>query len=158
METMVATPCGPKLFVYGTLMAPKVVTMLIGRMPKHQKARILGYKRHPVRGFVFPGVTQSALPSDAVEGLLLEDLSKGELKRFDWFEGTDYKRITVPVECVDSSATESAFLYLWDNPLDMLARNQQWDFEAFCQRDMESYLMYTVLPSKRMMDSLLRDD
>lgn len=43
-------------FVYGTLMAPEVVNMLIKRMPKHFPALLTGYSRHRVKGQVYPAI------------------------------------------------------------------------------------------------------
>lgn len=96
-----------KIFVYGTLMAEPVVTTLIGRMPPHDKARVVGYARHPVRDRVYPAiipVTTQHHRAAVVEGLLLRDLHEGEMQRLDWFEGTDYRRVIVRVELLNAAA------------------------------------------------------
>jgi Gamma-glutamyl cyclotransferase, AIG2-like len=120
--THVVATGGAKIFVYGTLMAEQVVTTLIGRMPSYTKARVLGFRRHPVRDVVYPAVIPVAITREdhddvgaaaAVEGLLLQDLAPGEMQRLDWYEGTDYKRVAVLVELLqpnnnDDNATTKA--------------------------------------------------
>lgn len=47
---------GKTAFVYGTLMAPEVVQALIKRVPPMKPATLTGYKRHSVKGVVFPAI------------------------------------------------------------------------------------------------------
>lgn len=84
---------GTAVFVYGTLMAPEVLQVLIKRVPRSQPggqpmevwmqvlylaapysleegtARVQGYFRHRIKGHIFPGV-QPAGPQDEVSGLV----------------------------------------------------------------------------------------
>ena len=84
---------GTVVFVYGTLMAPEVLQVLIKRVPRSQPggqpmqacmqatclaglysleegtARVQGYFRHRIKGHIFPGV-QPAKPQDEVNGLV----------------------------------------------------------------------------------------
>jgi hypothetical protein len=105
-----------------TLMSEQVLEILIGRVPKMIKPCYLpGYRRFPVRNFVFPGVipceqameTISYFPkavnrnlqlppqletnTEYVEGVLLTDLSSTEMQVFDWYEDTAYLRSVVSV-------------------------------------------------------------
>ena len=55
------------VFVYGTLMADEVVRALIHRVPRARPAVVSGYRRHALRGQVFPG-TVPAGATDTVTG------------------------------------------------------------------------------------------
>ena len=67
-------------FVYGTLMFPEVLKALINRVPRMEPAAIHGYRRHRIRGQVFPGVVRAPGPDARVPGLLLFDLAPRELE------------------------------------------------------------------------------
>jgi gamma-glutamylcyclotransferase (GGCT)/AIG2-like uncharacterized protein YtfP len=177
-----------KIFVYGTLMAESVVTTLIGRMPPHDKARVVGYVRYPVRDRVYPAIIPVTTPhlhpaaAVVVEGLLLRDLHEGEMRRLDWFEGTDYRRVNVRVELLhsatattgepesssstttptkdesaqvaeSSSSTSTtsllytlAYMYEWNNPVEMLDTTRAWDYEDFLQNHLDGYVDESELP------------
>jgi len=47
-----------KLFVYGTLMYPEILEVLLQRVPESTRARIKGYKRYGLKKFVFPAVVE----------------------------------------------------------------------------------------------------
>ena len=86
-------------FVYGTLMSPQVLQTLLGRIPTMTKPAYLhNYIRYPVKDHVYPGIIPCSKSSNhhgdkgIVEGILLSGLTKNEIKIFDWFEDTDYKR------------------------------------------------------------------
>jgi gamma-glutamylcyclotransferase (GGCT)/AIG2-like uncharacterized protein YtfP len=172
-----------KIFVYGTLMAEPVVTTLIGRMPPHDKARVVGYARYPVRDRVYPAIipvtttTHHPAAAAVVEGLLLRDLHEREMRRLDGFEGTDYRRVTVRVELLNtaapveqepsstptkdesapvaesSSSTSTtslsstlAYMYEWNNPVEMLDTTRPWDYEDFLQNHLDGYVDESELP------------
>jgi gamma-glutamylcyclotransferase (GGCT)/AIG2-like uncharacterized protein YtfP len=183
--THVVAGNGAQFFVYGTLMAEQVVTSLLGRMPSHTKARVMGYTLHPVRDVVYPAVipVDDIVGAAAVEGLLLQDLAPGEMRRLDWYEGTDYKRVTVLVELLlpddattttnaepleaaaavstttitTTKTTTSAFMYQWDTLLDRLDTERPWDYEAFVRNHLPEYVSAAaMLPARQRM--LLMDD
>eukprot|EP00803_Ostreobium_quekettii_P003317 evm.model.scf_317.9 EVM.evm.TU.scf_317.9 scf_317:88290-88472(-) len=56
-----------KLFVYGTLLADEVVAPLLRRVPESRPAVLRGYRRHAIRGRVYPALARGG-PDDAVEG------------------------------------------------------------------------------------------
>lgn len=87
----------PSIFVYGTLMAPEVLKVLIGRVPESMDPAILtNYVRHPVKNEVFPGMIPSN-NDDETHGLLLQGLSERDVSRLDWFEGDEYVHQKVQV-------------------------------------------------------------
>jgi len=59
---------GKTAFVYGTLMAPEVCLALIKRVPMMKPAKLQGYKRHSVKGVVFPAIIPD--DSDQVQGMV----------------------------------------------------------------------------------------
>lgn len=62
-----AMAAGGNAFVYGTLMAPEVVSLLIKRAPPFKPATLAGYTRHKIRGQVFPAIVPST-PTAVVKG------------------------------------------------------------------------------------------
>jgi hypothetical protein len=116
--TTTATTQASSCFVYGTLMSPDVLQVLLGRIPNLIPNAILpNHSRHPVIGRVYPGVIPTSTPrpssssassssslgassptsSDTVKGLLIVDITPLEMKILDWFESDDYTRSTVQV-------------------------------------------------------------
>lgn len=61
---------GKTAFVYGTLMAPEVVHALIRRVPPMKPAKLLGYKRHSVKGVVFPAIVPDDGDRASVQGMV----------------------------------------------------------------------------------------
>lgn len=62
------------IFVYGTLMAPEVTKLLIGRMPDTEPATLTGHRRYSVKGADYPAIIPSlekdGRPADEVQGLV----------------------------------------------------------------------------------------
>ena len=148
----------PPMFVYGTLCSPQVVQVLLGRsiMPTFLPARLNGYARYPVRGFVFPGtIATPSKPMSHVDGFLLEGLSTLECKLFDWFEGHEYERVMVSVERQDTKELVQAQVYLWKRELiDELELEKIWDFSEFERTKLEWYLENTVRPCRHETERL----
>jgi PKD repeat protein len=117
-SSVAANTAPTSCFVYGTLMSPEVLQVLLGRVPTMIPSAILPHhSRHPVIGRVYPGVIPIPPPSSSsssssssstitittssssstVEGLLILDITPLEMKILDWFESDDYKRSTVQV-------------------------------------------------------------
>lgn len=65
---------GGTAFVYGTLMAPEVLNLLIKRVPPHKPAKLSGFSRYRVKGQVFPAIVPAA-PSSQVSGLVMDILA-----------------------------------------------------------------------------------
>jgi gamma-glutamylcyclotransferase (GGCT)/AIG2-like uncharacterized protein YtfP len=60
---------GGTAFVYGTLMAPEVLELLIKRVPKSRAATLKGYARYRVKQQVFPAIIPST-PESKVTGMV----------------------------------------------------------------------------------------
>jgi len=105
------------LFTYGTLMFPEVWQMVVGlevggRGSATLPAALAGYEIYRIRDAVYPGIiaAESALTSNlqpqcasagSVPGLLYLDVDAGAFERLDRFEGSEYRRQTVLVNCQD---------------------------------------------------------
>lgn len=158
-----------KLFVYGTLMAPEVVNILLDRVPYNQKCRLIQmattpstvYRRHPVRSQVFPGMilannnTTTTTTSESIPGILYRGLTVTEMKRLDYFESTEYEKkpCTVVVTEKDNQV-EQAVTYIWTNPQSELVLEQEWSYEYFRDNHLQDYLNNTVIPCKMEMDRM----
>jgi gamma-glutamylcyclotransferase (GGCT)/AIG2-like uncharacterized protein YtfP len=154
------------LFVYGTLMSPEVVNVLLGRVPPHEPAVLRGdFARHPVRSRVYPGMvfvnSRKNEGAAAVHGLLYSQLSPSEMERLDWFEGDTYKRIDVTVETVadgnrgsSSKPLVTVNTYVWSNPIDELDVSQDWSYNHFRTQYLERFLQDTVQECRDELERL----
>ncbi|KAL3797068.1 hypothetical protein ACHAW5_007569 [Stephanodiscus triporus] len=168
-EAQKATTC----FVYGTLMSPDVLRALLGRVPGMMpKAILSNHSRHSVLGRVYPGIipTPAAGPTtdNAVEGILLLDITPLEMRRLDWFEeeGVDYKRSNVQVKVPSCSFDEDGKpseyddggnpnveiiktnAYIWALGTSKLDLSRDWDYDMFLQKHLDWYLETTVKPCR----------
>jgi len=143
------------IFVYGTLMAPEVVTTLLRRQPQATKACVEGYIRHPVINHVFPGLIACS-QSHKMTGILYQELSPQELKILDWFEDEEYTRIDVTVNLIkeDESSNVNTQLYLWTNPLTQLDCSKEWNYQQFRATKLDWYLEHTVRPTRQELDRM----
>ncbi|BDA40600.1 AIG2-like protein D [Coccomyxa sp. Obi] len=125
------------VFVYGTLMSEEVVMTLIKRAPKQQPARIRGYRRHRIKGFIFPAIIP-ATESDEVNGLVLYDLSEKEMEVFDEFEGEEYyKADAVPI--LDDGTQVEASVYVWQDSARHLLYGS-WDYQEWRSKHLADYV------------------
>mmetsp|Transcript_26421 Transcript_26421/g.67920 ORF Transcript_26421/g.67920 Transcript_26421/m.67920 type:complete len:246 (-) Transcript_26421:351-1088(-) len=134
---------GGTIFVYGTLMAPEIVELLIKRMPSHSPATLAGHRRVRVKGADFPAVVRELSAggerTGQVEGLLLRGLDDVELTIFDDYEDDDYTRDIVTVTLPDGSQAD-AFVYIWGDHVRHKLTSEPWDYAAFRANDMEGYM------------------
>lgn len=142
-------PLRNSLFVYGTLMAPRVIEILLGRVPPNGAAVLRNYIRHPVRNHVYPGMIPH--PAGAsTRGILYYGLTTTEIARLDWFEDVEYTRRQVSVETDLNVATTET--YVWTNPLSELHLDAEWSLDDFCRDHLECFLEQTVTPCRVRME------
>lgn len=121
-----ATP----LFVYGTLMSEQVLRVLIGRKPPMVKPAFLwNHDRKNVLGQCYPAIvpsdsiatttnngdnnqiitTQERSSNKYVEGVLIFNLSKCEMKALDYFEADEYdkKLLKIWFQCSDMMSCDN---------------------------------------------------
>ena len=170
------------VFVYGSLMAPEVLQVLIGRTPSIiEPVYLKNYNRWKVKGYVFPGMIPSSYDNSKfnnneslVKGKLLMNLSPSEQSVLDWFEGDEYKLTIMDVWSPKQTLSnedqlsvnlndetiwkcQSAKGYVWANPLNELNRNSYdgvWSYDHFRTEHLSSYLSQTVIPCRQELDRL----
>lgn len=157
------------LFVYGTLMAPEVIQVLIDRVPIHEAATLQQhdrhiYRRHPVKGFYFPGLIKKhrVIVEDPdndvhIQGILYRDLTASEIQILDYFEDTEYTKDDCQVK-LQSCEVEQSVVYLWTSSVECLDLTQEWSYENFRSKNLESYLTTAVLPCRKRFDGLASND
>lgn len=97
-------------FTYGSLMWADIMARVCGCVLPSEAARLLGYRRHPVRGEDYPGLRPA--PDGVVDGRLYRGIDATLWARLDAFEGADYERVQVSVELPDGQF-DDAFVYLF---------------------------------------------
>jgi len=107
-------PKSSPIFVYGTMMSPKLLTWVLTGDPanylrlheyvKLQPARLHGYRRVPVKGSDYPALIP-AESSSAVDGVLVFRDTLGGWGKLDDFAGDIYLRTGVQCHYIDQ-ATE----------------------------------------------------
>ncbi|GAV63647.1 AIG2 domain-containing protein [Cephalotus follicularis] len=129
------------VFVYGSLLADDVVGVLLKRIPHSTPATLNGYHRFSIRERVYPAI----LPVDnkTVTGKVLLGITDSELDVLDTFEDVEYKRSTVEVSLMDSSAKLQAHTYVWSNTNDPNLYGD-WDLEEWKQAHMKDFVKMTV--------------
>ena len=143
------------VFVYGTLMSPPVVRVLLQREVPMIPAQLEGYIRHPVLNQVYPGMIRSSKMTSFVRGCILPNLSPLEMKLLDYFEGDEYDRATVQVRTAEESVLETTQVYLWKSHLiRSVNQDEEWSYENFCQNHLDWYLKHTVQPCRDEMERL----
>ena len=125
------------LFIYGTLLAPEVLRLLVPREVPHQRALLRGYVRRRLHGVVFPGIEPRQGENTA--GLLLAGVTRAEMQRLDDFEGDLYQRTPCVVETEDGDA--QAFVFVIRSEYSGRLAPQPWDYDAFLANDFDDYLV-----------------
>ncbi len=64
-----ATSTVPPVFVYGSLMAPEVLNIVLNRIPRTTPAVLHGYARYRIKQRVYPAIVPS-LATHRVDGLV----------------------------------------------------------------------------------------
>ncbi|MEV6276142.1 gamma-glutamylcyclotransferase family protein [Nocardia sp. NPDC051832] len=96
---------GAVLFVYGTLLFPEVLTVLLGRCPRRAPAELPGWRVAVLPDRVYPGLV--ADPAGVAAGMVLSGLSPAEWAVLDHFEDDEYDLRPVDL------ATGPAWTYVW---------------------------------------------
>jgi hypothetical protein len=100
-------------------------------------ARLRGYRRRRLRGFVYPGVVPAA--GETTEGVLWHGLDSATLARVDRFEGELYARLFLEVELADGT-TRAAFVYVLRPERHALVSDAPWSEPEFRARHLARYL------------------
>lgn len=128
------------IFVYGTLMYPPVLNLLLKRVPTLTPATVKGFRRCRVLNQPYPAVVIDATAS--VDGLLLSGLLADEIETLHDYEGEEYVLHT-GVEAVTKEGRTTCALYLWDTDAysdRLVCPSEPWDEQAFVDRDLDAFV------------------
>ncbi|CAM6085046.1 unnamed protein product [Calypogeia fissa] len=136
------------VFVYGSLLAPEVLTALLDRNPPSSPAVVKDFHRYSIKGHVYPAVLP--VKGSEVIGKVLFDLTDKELEVLDEFEDVDYFKKTVEPTLLDTKELNisiasplKANMYVWANSQDKNLYGD-WDYEVFVHASFKS----NYLPSE----------
>lgn len=131
-------------FTYGSLMTDRIMFGVCGTKPEAMPARLKGFSRHPVRGEDYPGI----VPAGAAEvsGVLYLAVPPDALAKLDAFEGEQYLRCAVTVECGDGQQ-RPAEVYVFHPEHAHLLLPGDWDVAAF-ERDGRARFEQKFAPSR----------
>jgi gamma-glutamylcyclotransferase (GGCT)/AIG2-like uncharacterized protein YtfP len=111
---MATTP----LFVYGSLMHPKILMGVLGRSDllglDIAPAWLKGFHRYKVENVAYPAVLATD-KSATVDGLLVRGLTDAEMRALDEFEGSSYRRTSVQVTFANNGEPVPANVYAWSD-------------------------------------------
>ena len=123
------------LFVYGTLMFPEVLEVLLARTPAMAPANLGGgWRAAALTDRVYPGLVAAPAPR-AVVGQLLLDLDDDEYEVLDAFEDVLYERRILPL-----TDGRPAMTYVWLDAALVLPHD--WDPAAFVTDHMPTYVAH----------------
>jgi gamma-glutamylcyclotransferase (GGCT)/AIG2-like uncharacterized protein YtfP len=123
-----------RLFAYGTLEFPLVVTRVLGQERLGRPAVLHDYARSLVRSACYPAIVERA--GSSVRGTLYTGIDAELFRRLDRYEGEDYRKRTVDVITEDGER-HRAFTYtcsperLSDAP---------WEPDVFLRDHLEAFL------------------
>lgn len=123
------------VFTYGSLMFADVWQRVVRGQYRSVPVTLDGYARFAVRDETYPGIVERA--GARVNGVLYFDVDATDLAALDYFEGQDYRRMTVPVVAQNGGSLDAeTYLYLAVQKL----LDQPWEPEAFqMQRFLQTY-------------------
>lgn len=124
------------VFVYGTLMEPRIITEVIGRTPEGHPAVLRGYRRSCLEGELYPGIQPDE--SAQIEGLVYPNLAPDEVQSLDRFEGDLYQRSTVTVSPSHAEPVQVEVYVIRPEHRHHLT-GEAWDFKAFRERFVERF-------------------
>lgn len=126
-----------RLFAYGTLQFPAILTAVTGLQLRGVDATLRGYRCEGLRGEVYPAIM--AASTEQVRGILYRGLSPAALMALDRFEDDEYRRRVVTV-ITDDGREQQAWCYViaprWRRRLD----GRRWDPEPFERLHLAAYL------------------
>lgn len=123
------------LFTYGSLEFAEIMEIVTGRPCAGRPARLDGYARRTLPGFIYPGITRA--PGESTPGTLYRDLAAADLAVLDAFEGDAYDRIETEVHTAEGR-TVRALVYVAPGLAADLHSAPAWEPTEFVARHWES--------------------
>jgi len=124
------------LFVYGSLLSPEVLKLVIGRVAAVELAVLEGYACYYVAGATFPAIIQEA--GAMTHGKLLTGLSKNEIAALDRYEDTFYQRLPVVVK--SDPASIIAMAYVVPETFRHVLSSKKWTWDEFKKDHLADYI------------------
>ena len=124
------------LFVYGTLMVPEVMARVCGYRGTGRMASLAGYSRSRVAGALYPAITPAQ--GGIVEGILYHGLNAHLLARLDRFEGDQYRRERVDIDC--ARRRYRAWTYVWTSSAGDGLERRPWSLDEFLGEGLARFL------------------
>lgn len=132
---------GEHLFVYGTLLLPKIMQQVSQQRHFSRKAILYNFARYKVRGKRYPGIVREHGAS--VTGLLYSNVTPAAWRRLDDYEGHFYQRQQVEVEL---GQNEYCLAWVYLVPVSQRHRLgwRDWSFAQFRQRHLQGFLQHLL--------------
>ena len=125
------------LFVYGSLLSPEVLRVLLRRVPRMRSATIRGFRRYGLLERPYPAVCADA--EGVVKGEIIFDLEPSEAEVLDDFEGDEYGKVQVEAT-IDGAEGTSIEVDLYAYAQRTADMQGQWSYDAFRDAHLESYV------------------
>ncbi len=124
------------MFVYGTLLVPKILRAVTGLDDLETvPAKLEGFDIFRVNGGDFPGIVKGTGP---VEGVVVLNVTDSAMRRLDAYEDSFYEREFVEVSTSDGLL--GAFAYIVPKKFaDDVLSHQTWTLEWFEREALDSY-------------------
>jgi len=97
------------------------------------EATLKDYVRHRVEDEDYPAIT--AEEGGSVLGTFVTGLTDANMEKLDYFEGSEYDRVTVKVKIGSTDEEREAQTYVFNEPSRL--GHGEWDFEQFRREKMQ---------------------
>ena len=124
------------LFVYGSLMEPRVFRLVTHLDLPSAPALLSDHARYRIAGQTYPALIPE--PGKATTGRVVFDVPGNALRRLDRFEGKWYER--VPVEVETDLGRCQAEVYRFHPSQRFRILPQEWALEEFQRRHLHGFL------------------
>lgn len=127
----------PHVFVYGTLLAPEMMSTVTGKAFDAAPAVARGYKRAYLSERVYPGIV--ANEGNKVHGAVYLDVDDESIRRLDYFEGPEYLRGPL-VACLKDGRELLAEAYIVPEINRHMLTEREWSLEYFLAQDLTAFI------------------
>ena len=117
------------LFVYGTLLEPRLILAVCGYVGRGAPATLTGFRRQRVLNAAYPAIVEDARAS--VEGVVYQALSRQQLHRLDEYEGEMYARCPVAVTGLRDGVVRQVYTYVLRPRFVNRLSDEPWSLDWF---------------------------
>ena len=126
-----------RLFCYGTLQFPAVMTRVCGIRSAGHSAILEGFACYRFTDRTYPGIVPCA--GAKTRGTVYTGIDRRRLARLDDYEGKEYRRRQVLVRGADGHL-QRAWTYVISPQVRALLSNETWDRDAFARHALAAWL------------------